>query len=247
MTLKEFFTENNNAALGFSGGVDSSYLLYVAKKYGANIKPYFIKTRFQPEFELLDAQKIAELLNIKLTIIHHDILENDRVAANKKDRCYHCKTALFGLLKKIAVEDGFSVLLDGTNASDDEGDRPGMRAIAELSVLSPLKICGITKDEVRELSKKAGLFTWDKPSYSCLATRISADEVITKDILYKIENAENSLFKLGYSDFRIRASGKIARLQMPNAQFEKIINQKDIIHQELSKYFDSVLLDLKPR
>ena len=247
MTLKEFFTQNDKAALGFSGGVDSVYLLYAAKSYGANIKPYFIKTDFQPEFELSDAKRAADMLGVELTIIHHDILKNELVSSNKNDRCYHCKRALFGLLKQNAVNDGFPVLLDGTNASDDEGDRPGMRAISELSVLSPLKICGITKSEIRELSKKAGLFTWDKPSYSCLATRISTDECITKETLDKIESSENLLFKLGYSDFRVRASKNTAKLQIPQNQFEKIIDEKEMIYGELSKYFDNILLDLKSR
>ena len=245
MTLKEFFTQYNHAALGFSGGVDSSYLLYAAKKYNANIKPYFIKTQFQPEFELLDAKKLAAQLNVELTVLSYDILTIDKVTANKNDRCYHCKSALFSLLKQKAQADGFSVLLDGTNASDDASDRPGMKAISELSVLSPLKICGLTKNEVRALSEEARLFTWDKPSYSCLATRVSG--IITNEALIKIERAEGLLFNLGYSDFRVRVFKNTAKLQLPPQQFERLIKDREKIYQDLSKDFDNILLDLKSR
>ena len=160
MELKEFFEKYPRAALGFSGGVDSAYLLYVGKKYGADIRPYFIKTAFQPEFELRDAIRLAKELDVGLTVIRHDILAEECVAENPADRCYYCKSALFHALKKQAVEDGYNVLLDGTNASDEASDRPGMKAIRELEVLSPLRECGLTKGEIRRLSREAGLFTW---------------------------------------------------------------------------------------
>ena len=137
MELKVFFRKYPRAALGFSGGVDSAYLLYAGKKYGADIRPYFIKTAFQPEFELRDAMRLAKELDVELTVIRHDILAEDRVAENPADRCYYCKSALFHALKQQAVEDGYNVLLDGTNASDEASDRPGMKAIRELEVLSP--------------------------------------------------------------------------------------------------------------
>ena len=129
MELKEFFEKYPRAALGFSGGVDSAYLLYAGKKYGADIRPYFIKTAFQPEFELRDAIRLAKELDVELTVIRHDILAEERVAENPADRCYYCKSALFHALKKQAMEDGYNVLLDGTNASDEASDRPGMKAI----------------------------------------------------------------------------------------------------------------------
>ena len=243
MTLKEFFTKYNKVALGFSGGVDSSYLLYAAKKYGANIQPYFIKTQFQPEFELSDAKKLTS----EFVVIEYNILKNECVNANNSDRCYHCKKALFSQLTEQAKKDGFSVLIDGTNASDNENDRPGMKAISELGVLSPLKMCGIKKSEVRELSKEAGLFTWDKPAYSCLATRIKTNESITDATLKKIEASENMLFKLGFSDFRVRVSKNTATLQFTSEQFEKAIKNREEIYEYISKNFNTVLLDLKPR
>lgn len=168
MTLQEFFTEHPKAALGFSGGVDSSYLLYAGIKAGADIRPYFIKTAFQPEFELEDAKRLCAQLGAELYIIELDALANPDVVKNPANRCYYCKTGLFGTLQQRAKADGYTVLLDGTNASDDAGDRPGMKALTEMSVLSPLRLCGLTKAQIREFSREAGLFTWDKPAYACL-------------------------------------------------------------------------------
>ena len=183
MTLQEFFTEHPKAALGFSGGVDSSYLLYAGIKAGADIRPYFIKTAFQPEFELEDAKRLCAQLGAELYIIELDALANPDVVKNPANRCYYCKTGLFGTLQQRAKADGYTVLLDGTNASDDAGDRPGMKALTEMSVLSPLRLCGLTKAQIREFSREAGLFTWDKPAYACLATRVPTGEAITEALL----------------------------------------------------------------
>jgi uncharacterized protein len=247
ITLSDFFRENPRVALGYSGGVDSSYLLYAAVKCGADIRPYFIKTAFQPRFELDDAQRLAAGLGVKLTVVGHDILAHPTVSANPADRCYYCKTALFGLLRSRASQDGYPVLIDGTNASDDAGDRPGMRALRELSVRSPLRECGLTKDEIRRLSQKAGLFTWDKPSYACLATRIPTGERIAAEQLERVEQAENELFALGFSDFRVRVFHGAARLQFPAEQMERALSLRDDILARLSPYFDPVLLDMKAR
>ena len=130
MTLQEFFDRHPRAALGLSGGVDSAYLLYAGRKAGADIHPYFIKTAFQPAFELGDARRLCDALGAALTVIELDVLACEAVRQNPADRCYHCKKLLFGALAKRAEADGLSLLLDGTNASDDAGDRPGMRALA---------------------------------------------------------------------------------------------------------------------
>lgn len=159
-------------ALAFSGGVDSSYLLYAALQNGADVHAYYVKSAFQPQFELEDAQKLAKQVGAKLTIMQANVLANETVVANPKNRCYYCKQVIFTGIGKQAAQDGYTTLLDGTNASDDAADRPGMKALQELSVLSPLRLCGLTKTEIRKRSKAAGLFTWDKPSYACLATRI---------------------------------------------------------------------------
>ena len=247
MTLLAFFKENPKAALGFSGGVDSSYLLYAGVQAGADIHPYYIKTAFQPQFELDDAERLCAQLGVPLTVLELDVLKNEAVTANPPDRCYHCKTALFGALSVQALADGYTLLLDGTNASDDAGDRPGMRALKELHVCSPLRECGLTKAEIRRLSREAGLFTWDKPANACLATRIPSGDAITAEKLLATERAEAFLFSLGLTDFRVRNYPGAARLQFPEAQLNAVLAHRAEILQELKKDYPAVLLDLEVR
>ena len=133
-----------------------------------------------------------------------DVLCEDAIAANPADRCYFCKRRIFGAICTAAAADGYPVVLDGTNASDDRGDRPGMRALEQAHVLSPLRLCGLTKAEVRRRSKAAGLFTWDKPAYACLATRVPTGELITAEKLRAVERSEAYLFALGFTDLRVR-------------------------------------------
>ena len=247
MTLEQFFQENPRCALGFSGGVDSAYLLYAGVKAGADIRPYFIKTAFQPAFELADAQKLAAGLGVEVTVLELDALADPQVAANPADRCYYCKQNLFRTLKERAIADGYPVLLDGTNASDEAGDRPGMRALTELSVRSPLRECGLTKAEIRARSREAGLFTWDKPAYACLATRVPAGEAITAETLARVEGAEDALFRLGYTDFRVRVFHGAARLQLPRGQMERAVREAETIQAALKPYFTPILLDLEGR
>lgn len=247
MTLLAFFKENPKAALGFSGGVDSSYLLYAGVQTGADIHPYYIKTAFQPQFELDDAERLCAQLGVPLTVLELDVLKNEAVTANPPDRCYHCKTALFSALSARALADGYTLLLDGTNASDDAGDRPGMRALKELHVCSPLRECGLTKAEIRRLSREAGLFIWDKPAYACLATRIPSGDAITAEKLLATERAEAFLFSLGLTDFRVRNYRGAARLQFPEAQLNAVLAHRAEILQELKKDYPAVLLDLEVR
>ena len=247
MTLQEFFTEHPKAALGFSGGVDSSYLLYAGIKAGADIRPYFIKTAFQPEFELEDAKRLCAQLGAELYIIELDALTNPDVVKNPPNRCYYCKTGLFGTLQQRAKADGYTVLLDGTNASDDAGDRPGMKALTEMSVLSPLRLCGLTKAQIREFSREAGLFTWDKPAYACLATRVPTGEAITEALLARVEGAEQVLFSLGFTDFRVRVFYDAARVQLKPAQMQQALSRRSEILENMKPYFEIVLLDLNGR
>lgn len=247
MTLQAFFQENPRVALGFSGGVDSSYLLWAAHHYGADVRPYFIKTVFQPRFELEDALRLAKDVGVPVTIIELDVLQNDTVAANPADRCYFCKTVLFTALKERAAQDGYTVLIDGTNASDDAADRAGMRALGELSVRSPLREAGITKAQVRSLSRDAGLFTWDKPAYACLATRVPTGRRIEPDLLAHVEAAEDALFALGFTDFRVRALGENARLQLPQAQMGMAVEKRGEILEALKPHFAGILLDMEGR
>ncbi|MFY9175858.1 MAG: ATP-dependent sacrificial sulfur transferase LarE [Caldicoprobacterales bacterium] len=235
------------AALGFSGGVDSSYLLYAAKTCGVDIRGYYAKSQFQPQFELDDAKKVAKQVGADIKVITIDALSNKAVKENPADRCYHCKRVIFSRILEEAKADGYALLMDGSNASDDAGDRPGMRALTELKVISPLREAGLTKDEIREYSRKAGLFTWNKPAYACLATRIPTGRVLDNEILYKVEQAENKLFEMGFTDFRARVLGNAAKLQLPKDQILKAAQQHSELVEALSPWFSDVLLDLKPR
>ena len=247
MNLKDFFESHPKVAIAFSGGVDSAYLLYAAMQYAEKARAYYVKAEFQPQFELDDAVRLAEELGVDLRILDVQVLSDLRVKANPPDRCYHCKRAIFGTILEAAKADGFSVLLDGTNASDDAGDRPGMRALAELSVFSPLRECGLTKSQIRQLSKEAGLFTWNKPAYACLATRIPTGEELTAEKLAATEIAEDYLFSLGFSDFRVRSREGHARLQLPEAQLPLLLEHRKEILEKLKEHYQTVSLDLEVR
>ena len=247
MTLEEFFRQVPRAALAFSGGTDSALLLWAAKQYGCDVRAYYVRTAFQPQFEYEDACRLTRELEVPMTVVEADILAVPLAAANGPQRCYHCKRALFTQLWQAARRDGYTVLLDGTNASDDAGDRPGMRALRELEVRSPLRECGLTKAEVRRLSREAGLFTWDKPAYACLATRIPTGTPITKEDLERVERAESALYALGFRDFRVRLFHGAARIQVTEEQLPLALERRETISSALEAAFDGVLLDLKPR
>lgn len=247
MNLEQFFQEHPRAALAFSGGVDSAYLLYAAVKSGAQVRPYYVKTAFQPQFEYEDAQRLARELGVELVKLRLDVLEEPTITANPANRCYYCKQKIFTAIQNAARADGFSVLLDGTNASDQVTDRPGMQALQELSVLSPLRLCGLTKEEIRRLSKEAGLFTHDKPAYACLATRIPTGTPITAGDLQRTEICEAFLMGLGFSGFRIRLLGDSAKLQLPASQLPRLLTLREQVLRELKKYYSGVLLDLEVR
>lgn len=247
MGLFDFFNKYKKAAIAFSGGVDSAYLLYAAVKCNAVVQPYYVKSAFQPQFELDDAKKIADKLHINMKILEVDILSEPMVVKNSANRCYYCKKAIFSAIAEAAEKDGFTLLLDGTNASDQEDNRPGMRVLKELSVRSPLREYGLTKDEIRRLSKEAGLFTWKKPAYACLATRIPTGMEITEERLVRTEAAEDFLFSLGFTDFRIRILGDAAKLELSLHDLQKAITDRKTIIDELKKYYSSVLLDLEVR
>jgi len=247
VNLQDFFKAHPKAALAFSGGVDSAYLLYAAVRCGARVKAYFVKSQFQPEFELEDARKLAERLGVELEVIECDVLAEPAICENPKDRCYHCKKKIFSALQKAAEADGFDLMIDGTNASDSAEDRPGMKALTQMGVLSPLRLCGITKKEVRARSKEAGLFTWDKPAYACLATRMEPGEEITGEKLTAAEQAEKVLFSMGFRDFRVRRFHGAARIQVQKEQMEQAVRLREEIRAQLKPYFDTILLDLEER
>ena len=247
MNLDQFFTIHKSAALAFSGGVDSAYLLYAGLRYGCDIHAYYVKSAFQPEFETTDAIKLCQELGAKLTIIPVDVLSDDSISSNPADRCYHCKKKIFSAILASAKQDGYTLLLDGTNASDEASDRPGMKSLEELQVLSPLRECGLSKEDIRILSKESRLFTWNKPAYACLATRIPTGTKITEEKLRITELSEHCLSDLGFSDFRIRMKNADAKIQIREEQFEKLLLYRKEILKKLEPFYDSITVDLKER
>ncbi|MCR5325059.1 MAG: ATP-dependent sacrificial sulfur transferase LarE [Lachnospiraceae bacterium] len=247
MTLEEYFESNRKVALAFSGGTDSAFLLYSAKRCGVDVKAYYVKSAFQPQFEMDDAIRLAGQLGADMEILNVDVLAVPEVAANPEKRCYYCKRAIFGTITEAALKDGYTVVMDGTNASDDDSDRPGIRAVKELSVHSPLRLCGLTKDLIRELSKEAGLFTWNKPAYACLATRVPTGTAICPEILEATEKAEDYLFSLGFYDFRVRYLDGAAKIQVVKDQLPMIIEHREEIFDRLKEWYKAVYLDLSVR
>ena len=247
MTLKEYFEVNKKVAVAFSGGVDSAYLLYAAVKAGADVKAYYVKSVFQPEFEFNDAKKLAELTGCNICVIRADVLSDDTVAANPPDRCYYCKQHIMGAITEAAKADGYDTVCDGTNASDDANDRPGFKALAEYNIISPLRECGLTKQDIRKASKEAGLPTWNKPAYACLATRILTGEKITEEKLAVTEKAESILYNMGFRDFRVRMRGNNALCQFVSGQLAEALKREEEIKKALSELYEEVNFDGSPR
>lgn len=185
-SLEAFFARVPRFALAFSGGADSACLLGAAAKAGCQVKAYLVKTAFQPDADLADAQRVAAEWGVPLEVIYADVLSQPAITANPPDRCYHCKTFIFGTIENRAQSDGYPVLCDGTNATDNPARRPGFRALAELGVVSPLRRAGLTKDEVRALGRSVGVSLADKPSFSCYAVHAPAGQPLTKEVLRQV-------------------------------------------------------------
>ena len=247
MTIEEFFGENNKAAIAFSGGVDSSYMLYAAGAAGADVTAYYVKSSFQPSFELKDALDIAARLGVRMKILDADVLSDDKVRCNPEDRCYYCKQHIMSTILDAARGEGYSLICDGTNASDDVGCRPGWKALKEYGVVSPLRLCGLTKEDIRRRARDAGLPVWDKPAYACLATRIRQGDEITADKLERTEQAENALYEMGFRDFRVRMRGDTALVQVKEQQLDELFLRGDEVRNMIGHLYSSVDLDPQPR
>ncbi|MBN2070890.1 MAG: ATP-dependent sacrificial sulfur transferase LarE [Candidatus Krumholzibacteriota bacterium] len=213
--LKRMIRERGPMALAFSGGVDSAFLLAVLREVlGDGLLAVTATAAFIDERETGEAIEIAASLGVDHQVIDVGMSDIDRFVENPPDRCYHCKKHLFSKIIETAEERGFGVVCDASNI-DDEGDyRPGMKALKELGVLSPLREAGLTKADIRALSREMGLATWNKPAMACLATRIPFGEKITPEKLSRILRAERFLVSLGFEAARVRSHGDLARIEV---------------------------------
>ncbi|HEY1406803.1 MAG TPA: ATP-dependent sacrificial sulfur transferase LarE [Spirochaetota bacterium] len=247
-TLSDILKEIENAAIGFSGGVDSTFLAKVCHDVlGDKVVAITLVSPMNPQSEIDNAKKLAEQIGIRHVLVVDDDIEED-VAANTVDRCYHCKKIEFTRMIGKAKELGFSVILDGSNSDDLNDYRPGKKALDELGVRSPLREAGLTKDEIRSLSHYLDLPTWDKPALACLASRVPYGEKITKDILHRIEKAEEYLRSLGFRQFRVRSHSNIARIEVDPDEITIFFDKKmmtDIAVKMKSFGYSYVTLDLE--
>ncbi len=247
MDLQEFWNAHPAAAVAFSGGVDSTLLLKSALDAGANVRAYFVKTEFQSARELSEAEALAKKLGAELSVVELSALKDEQIAENDAERCYYCKYRLFSALRERAQSDGFELLADGTNASDDAGDRPGMRALAGLGVVSPLRLCGLTKSDVRALARELELPNWDRPACACLATRIPTGRRLKAAELRAVERAEDILRGYGFTDLRVRLLTDGAKIQLPAEQLPRAAALHGELCEALRSLAGPVSLDLNPR
>lgn len=247
MNLQEFWASHRRVALAFSGGADSAFLLKAALHAGTAVRAYYVQTEFQTAAEQEAALALARQLGAEATVLHREALACADVRANGPRRCYHCKKSLFTAILEQAGRDGFDVVLEGTNGSDDVSDRPGWQALQELGVLSPLRLCGLTKPEIRRLSRELGLPTWDKPASACLATRVPTGTAITREALQTVEQAEDAMAALGFRDFRVRLTAGGCRLEVTEAQMGLALTKHAAIVDALAPLVGAVTLDLTPR
>lgn len=235
--------------IGFSGGVDSSLLVTVAHEVlGNKMLAVTIDSAFCPRREMAEATGIAKLKGMEHQVVKLNPLVDKTVAANPPERCYYCKKLVFSKLVEIAQEKGFAYIADGSNVDDDKDYRPGMKALKELKVISPLKLAGLSKADIRAISEALQLPTWQKESAACLASRIPYGEEITEKKLRQIEAAEEVLAPLKLSHLRVRLHGTIARIEVGQEDFAKImeIQTRRAAVADLKKLgFQYVTLDLE--
>jgi len=234
-------------AVAFSGGVDSVFLLIAAKKaMGEKVIALTVNTPYIPDWEIKEASEIAEKNQIEHHIIEVPVPE--QILNNPADRCYLCKTYLFTMLKGVAQKHGYYQLADGTNADDTKEHRPGMKALRELRVLSPLLESGFTKEDIRKASKEMGLYTWEKPAYACLLTRLPYDTRINGAVLRRIERAETYLIEIGIKAVRVRTHENLARIETESRYIEMIFREGLFgkISRQLKRFgFSYVTLDME--
>jgi pyridinium-3,5-biscarboxylic acid mononucleotide sulfurtransferase len=247
--LREIFRELESVIVAYSGGVDSSYVAYVAN---AELGPRAVcitgESASLPAFQRTEIDRVVERFGFQHEVIQTDELENPSYSANNSDRCFFCKDELYTKLETVARGRGIGTIVDGSTVDDLEDYRPGRRAAAQHAVRSPLIEVGLSKTEVRELSRRATLPTWDKPASPCLSSRIAYGTTVTIERLSKVDRGEEILREFGFREFRVRHHDQLVRLEISTAEMDQIL-RKEVFHELATRFrelgFKYVTLDLE--
>ncbi|MCI5934732.1 MAG: ATP-dependent sacrificial sulfur transferase LarE [Lachnospiraceae bacterium] len=247
--LEKLLKSYKRVAVAFSSGVDSTYLLKMAQKVlGENVIAVTASSCSFPKRELEEAKTFCRENGIRHIVVESEELDIDGFRQNPKNRCYLCKHELFEKIRSIAKENGIETVVEASNTDDDGDYRPGLVAVKELGIESPLRHVGLSKKEIREYSKELGLPTWNKQSFACLSSRFVYGETISEEKLAMVDQAEQLLLDMGFHQLRVRIHDKLARIEVHPSEFEKIMqeeNRTKIFH-ELKQYgFTYVTLDLQ--
>lgn len=247
--LKNYLSSLESVVVAFSSGVDSTFLLKTAHDVlGDKVIAVTAESCSFPKRELNEAKLFCQKEGIKHIVVESEKLEIDGFCKNPVNRCYLCKKELFEKITEIAKENNIKNIVEGSNIDDNGDYRPGLQAVSELNIKSPLRYAELNKNEIRELSKKLELNTWDKQSFACLSSRFVYGEEITKEKLSMVDKAEQLLLDLGFHQLRVRIHGTIARIEVLPDEFPKLIEEKNRLKivTEFEKYgFTYISMDLK--
>jgi len=247
--LKEILRETESALIAYSGGVDSTFLLKIARDtLGSDVLAVTADSPTYPSQEIQEAKALARKLSVRHLTIETEEFADSNFISNPPDRCYYCKKELFSKLRKIARENHLNHILDGSNLDDEKDFRPGMRAAREFGVRSPLREAGFTKEDIRQLSKELDLATWNKPALACLASRFPYGKPLTKQDLGRVGKAEKLLRDMGMGQVRVRHHGHIARIEVPRGEINRFLSdsfRKKLVDKLKELGYTYVTLDLE--